>query len=227
MAGDGVKLLGMWASPFVLRIKLALKLKGIEYEYIEEDLVNKSERLLKYNPIHKKVPVLLHGDKPLIESLIILEYIDETWKENYPLLPEDPYERAMARFWAKYTDEKLWLSIVGAFSKTGEEQMKTLNEAQESLKPLEELLKGKRFFGGETICYLDIVIGWIAVLVPLFEELMGVTYVDPNTMPLLHAWSQEFTNVPLVKERLPPREKMVVFLTAFREGLISSSIKFP
>ncbi|KAJ8646469.1 hypothetical protein MRB53_008217 [Persea americana] len=100
--------------------------------------------------------------------------------------------------------------------------MKALNEAQERLKPLEELLKGKRFSGGETTGYLDIVIGRIAVLVPALEELMGLTYVDPNAMPLFHACSQEFTNVPMVKERLHPREKLVHFLKAFRERLMSS-----
>ncbi|KAJ8646466.1 hypothetical protein MRB53_008214 [Persea americana] len=223
MAGDGVKLLGMWASPLALKIEWALKLKGIEYEYVDEDLSNKSERLLKYNPIHKKVPVLLHGDKPLPESLIILEYIDETWKENYPLLPEDPYERAMARFWAKYNDEKPWHTVFGAFCKTGEEKVKAVKEAQETLEPLEELLKGKRFFGGQSIGYLDIAFGWLAIWVPLIEEILGATFVDESTLPLLHAWFQEFPNIPLVKERLPPREKLLPFLKAFRESLISCS----
>ncbi|TQD68715.1 hypothetical protein C1H46_045752 [Malus baccata] len=31
---------------------------------------------------------------------------DETWREN-PLLPEDPFEKTMARFWAKYVNEKV------------------------------------------------------------------------------------------------------------------------
>ncbi|KAJ8639987.1 hypothetical protein MRB53_016681 [Persea americana] len=107
-----------------------------------------------------------------------------------------------------------------------EEQMKTLKEVQDSLKPLEEL-KGKRFFGGETIGYLDMVIGWIAFLCPTYEELLGVTYVDPNSMPLLHAWCQEYTNVPLVKEGLPPREKLLPYLKVIREKLMSSSSTFP
>ncbi|KAJ8627223.1 hypothetical protein MRB53_020530 [Persea americana] len=109
-----------------------------------------------------------------------------------------------------------------------EEQTKTLKESQESLKPLEELLKGKRFFGGEsTIGYLDIVIGWIAFLCPAYEELLGVTYVNPNSMHLLHAWCQEYTNVPLLKEGLPPREKLLPYLKVIREKLMSSSSTFP
>lgn len=104
--GDGVQLLGYWASPFALRVKWALKLKEIHYEYVEEHHPDKSPMLLQYNPVHKKIPVLVHKGKPLAESLVIIEYIDEVWKHN-PLLPQDPYQRAKARFWAKFADEKV------------------------------------------------------------------------------------------------------------------------
>ena len=102
-----VKLHGMWASTYCKRVELALRVKGIPYEYIEEDLSNKSQLLLKYNPVHKKVPVLVHNGKPIVESSIILEYIDETWKNSPSLLPEDAYERAKVRFWASFIQQQV------------------------------------------------------------------------------------------------------------------------
>jgi len=107
--------LEFWASPFAMRVKIALAEKGIEYESQEEDLMGgKSELLLKSNPIYKKVPVLLHNGKPICESIIILSYIEETWPTP-ALLPECAYGKSVARFWADYADKKVSSIFVPEF----------------------------------------------------------------------------------------------------------------
>lgn len=104
-----LKLLGAWQSPYVNRVQMALKLKNIEYEFVETDPHHKSELLLKSNPIYKKIPVLIHGDKPICESLVIIQYIDDVWTTDPSLIPSDPYNRSIARFWASYIDDKVIL----------------------------------------------------------------------------------------------------------------------
>lgn len=105
-------LLEMWASSYAMRVKVALEEKGIKYESRAENLQDKSPLLLEMNPVHKKVPVMVHNGKPICESLVILQYIDEMWPEKSPLLPSDPYNRARARFWADFIDKKVSFLIM-------------------------------------------------------------------------------------------------------------------
>jgi len=103
-----VKLLGDWPSPFVIRARIALSIKSVDYSYIEQPVPPVSELLLKSNPVYKKIPVLLHHHKPICESLIIVQYVDEFWSFGPSILPSDPYERAIQRFWAGYVDDKVY-----------------------------------------------------------------------------------------------------------------------
>lgn len=79
-----VVLLDVLPSSFGMRVRIALAEKGIAYEYKEQSIWgnNKSPLLLQMNPIHKMVPVLIHDGKPVCESLVILQYIDEVWSDH-------------------------------------------------------------------------------------------------------------------------------------------------
>ncbi|GLT89507.1 hypothetical protein SLE2022_074850 [Rubroshorea leprosula] len=205
---EEVKLFGTCGSPFSSRIQVALKLKGISYEYIEEDVTNKSPLLLKYNPIHKKVPVLLHNGKPIVETSVILEYIDETWKAN-PILPEDPYDRATTRFWAKYIDGKCAAAAMKAFWAEEKEREKAVEEACECLKTLEGALKDKKFAGGETLGLVDIAANFIAFWLRSFQEISGVELLTEEKFPDLFKWSEEYVEHPIIKEYLPSRDELM------------------
>ncbi|KAL6662070.1 hypothetical protein ACP70R_001454 [Stipagrostis hirtigluma subsp. patula] len=192
--GDELKLLGLWASLFVLRVKLALSFKGLSYEYIEEDLYNKSQRLLGYNPVHKKVPVLIHNGKPVCESQIIVQYIDEAFGAT--LLPADPYERAMARFWAAYIDDKLMASWMKSIRGKTEEEKAAFKELSEAGK--------KPFFGGDAVGYLDVTLGAVAGWVPATEALYGMRLFDAARSPLLEGAATQRTEARKGSSSQPP-----------------------
>jgi len=96
-----VKLYSYFRSSAAYRVRIALNLKGIAYETASVHLVkdgghNRRPEFRAVNP-QMRVPVLVApGGEHLLQSLAIIEYLDETQPEP-PLLPKDPIGRAKAR----------------------------------------------------------------------------------------------------------------------------------
>src|SRR6202034_940429 len=88
-------------SSAAYRVRIALNLKGIAYETVSVHLVkdgghNKRPDFRAVNP-QMRVPVLVTpGGEHWLQSLAIIEYLDQTHPEP-PLLPKDPIARAKAR----------------------------------------------------------------------------------------------------------------------------------
>ncbi|KAI3414502.1 uncharacterized protein J3R85_016253 [Psidium guajava] len=210
MSKGEVVLLDCWVSPFCMRVKIALNEKGVKYEHREEDLLRrKSELLLKSNPIHKKVPVLLHDRKPLSESAIIVEYIDETWASP-TLLPSCAYGRAKARFWADFIDKKIWRT-------NGEEREAATRAFIETLKQLEEALGDKNYFGGEgdAFGFVDIMAMGVASWFHAYEKFGGFEVADH--CPKLSGWLRRCKQRESVSKVLPDPEKVYEFVVMLRK----------
>ncbi|XP_044337644.1 probable glutathione S-transferase GSTU6 [Triticum aestivum] len=214
--GDDVKLLGAAVSPFAVRVRMALHLKGVSYEYLEQDLFDKGELLLATNPVLKKVPVLIHAGRPVCESLAIVKYVDEVWADGASLLPADHYGRAVARFWAAYIDDKLfpaWIGILRAA--TEEDRAEKLEAALAVVRPMEDALAqsvasgGKDFFAGDSVGYLDLALRCNLFWFKALREMYGVTVIDANKTPRLAAWAERFEQTEAGKEAATPMKSMV------------------
>jgi len=96
-----VKLYTYFRSSAAYRVRIALNLKGLSSEMISIHLqkqggLNKKPEYRAVNP-QMRVPALqLDSGDVLIQSLAIIEYLDEVYPKP-PLLPRDPLERAKVR----------------------------------------------------------------------------------------------------------------------------------
>ncbi|XP_042501240.1 probable glutathione S-transferase parC [Macadamia integrifolia] len=203
---DEVVLLGFWLSPFGMRVRIALDEKGIKYEHKEENLQYKSPLLLKMNPVHKKIPVLIHNGKPICESLVIIQYIDEVWKDTCSLLPSDPYLRAQARFWADFIDKKIFNCGRRTWMSKGEDNEAAKKELIESFKVLEGELGEKPYFGGENFGYVDVS------LIPFYTwfystETFGNFRMNAEC-PKLMAWAERCLQKESVSNSLPFQQRV-------------------
>ena len=93
-----MKLYSFFRSSAAFRVRIALNLKKIAYETVAIHLRRNDQSKPDYRAVNPQglVPTLENGGLKLIQSLAIIEYLDEILPDP-PLLPKDPADRARVR----------------------------------------------------------------------------------------------------------------------------------
>jgi len=91
-----VILIGMFDSPFVRRVAVSMNLLGMSFEHRNWSVGKDFERIRQFNPLGR-VPTLVQPDgEALIESSIILDFLDESAGPERALLPPSGRDRRQA-----------------------------------------------------------------------------------------------------------------------------------
>ncbi|WMT76778.1 glutathione S-transferase family protein [Bradyrhizobium sp. Ash2021] len=169
-------------SPFCWRTRMALAHKGLSAETIPWCFTDKAAIAPHQS---EKVPVLLDGDKPIVDSWVIANYLEDTYPDR-PSLFGGEGGRAMARmlnWWGDVTvmggmfplivaDIPAHLKPVDAayFRKTREARFgkpleevtagrdKTVEGFRKSLDPLRLTLRTQNYLGGAAPNYADYIV---------------------------------------------------------------------
>lgn len=146
--------------PYVQRAAIALIEKGVAFERRDVDLANKPDWFLAVSPLGR-TPVLLVEGRPLFESAIIADYLDETRPPR--LHPEDAFARANHRGWVEVASAIL-ADIAGFYGAPDAAALEARRQALVArFTRVEAALGDGPYFGGAQFSLVD------AAFAPVFR----------------------------------------------------------
>jgi glutathione S-transferase len=86
-------LIGQYDSPFVRRVAIAMRLYGIAFDHKPWSTFGDAVAIAPYNPLRRVPTLVLDSGEALIESAMILDYLDETVGPEKAMLPAKGAER--------------------------------------------------------------------------------------------------------------------------------------
>jgi stringent starvation protein A len=172
--------------PYVARVRIVLAEKGIDHDMVEIDLSDRPAWLYEKNPAGR-VPVIEEdGGRPLSESAVIMEFLEERYPEP-SLLPADPADRAGVRLLI-FRDGDL-TSPYYAFRR-GEDG--AAEEFDQALGKFDALLGEQPYLGGEEYGLADIA------FVPWLLRARDMLGVELDSFPALTDWLERLEQRPAI-----------------------------
>ena len=171
--------------PYCARVRIVLAEKGVELDVVEIDLSDRPAWLYEKNATGR-VPVLEEDGRPLPESAVIMELLEERYPDP-PLLPADPADRAFVRLLI-FRDKDL-TGPYYAFRRGEEGAAERLDIA---LGVLDAALAERSFLGGAEYGLADIAcVPWILRA----RDMLGV---DLARFPALSDWLARLDERPAI-----------------------------
>ena len=172
--------------PYVARVRIVLAEKGIDYDVVDVDLDDRPAWLYEKNPAGR-VPVVEEDDgRPLAESAVIMEFVEERYPEP-PLLPPDAADRAAVRLLI-FRDGDLTAPYY-ALRRGDEGAAEKLDAA---LGRFDGLLGEQPYLGGAEYGLADIA------LVPWFLRARDMLGVELDGFPALSDWLARLEQRPAI-----------------------------
>ena len=208
-ASKATQLFGSWFDPYAQRTWITLLEKGVDFELVEIDPYDKTPQFLAINP-RGLVPTLVHDGKSVYESLIINEYIEETWPQSPKLMPGDPYRRAQARIWMDFITKKIVANFYQILLlQDREKQEEAKGRFLDGLRTFAGVMSpdGPYFFGKE-ISLVDIA------LIPFAVRFDCLAYFRNFSLPMdehgdrINTWMEAWKSRPSVTGTLADRDKL-------------------
>ena len=154
------KLISHHLCPYVQRARIVLDEKAVAHDLEFIDLANKPDWFAAISPLGK-VPVLLVDDRPLFESAVIAEYLDETTPGS--LHPLDAFEKARHRAWIAFASSTLD-TIAGLYNAPDQAAWEQQRRALViKFRRLQATLASGPYFAGATFSLVD------AAFAPVFR----------------------------------------------------------
>jgi len=100
-----MKIIGSYVSPYVRKVLACMNLKGLPYEIDPITPFFGNDEYGQLSPL-RRIPVLVDGDFSICDSSVVCAYLDDAFPDR-PLLPDDPKDRARARWLEEYADTRL------------------------------------------------------------------------------------------------------------------------
>lgn len=205
-----LKLYSYWRSSCSYRVRIALNLKGLKYEYKAVNLLKGeqfSPEFTKLNPIGY-VPALVDEDIVISDSFAILMYLEEKYPQH-PLLPHDLQRKAINYQAANIVSSNIQPLQNLYVLKYIEEKVSSeekLSWAQyhigKGFMALENLLKGYagRYATGDEVSLADLF------LAPQLHAAIKRFNLDMTQFPLLSRLNEAYNEVPAFRDASPERQ---------------------
>ncbi|KAK4549040.1 hypothetical protein LTR36_007496 [Oleoguttula mirabilis] len=230
-AEQPLKLYSGWFCPFVQRAWTVLEEKKIPYQYIEVNPYHKPDSLLKLNP-RGLVPTLQYDNKPLYESTVICEFLEDAYPDHGPrLLPKDPFDRARTRIWTDFCTSRIipafhrFLQFQPMDDKAGLEEARKefLDKLNEFAKEMDE---AGPFFLGEEPSLIDFVIApWIMRLW-VFDHYKGGLGIpkDDAAWDRFRTYQKALEERPSIKNTLSEKEHYLPIYQRYADNTAQSEL---